>query len=91
MAKIFAPNKQYTGLSAGVAFAKGKAETDNPHLIEWFRVHGYQVEDTASEAIPENEILQEESGKTEIEAPGDEIAEAPEVAQESKEAAKKGK
>lgn len=43
--KIMAPNKQYSGISAGVAFSNGFGETDNPHLIEWFREHGYGVED----------------------------------------------
>lgn len=42
--KINAPNKQYNGISAGVTFTNGSAETDHPHLIEWFREHGYGVE-----------------------------------------------
>lgn len=45
MAKIYAPNKQYSGISASVAFAKGVGETDNPALIDWFKEHGYTVED----------------------------------------------
>lgn len=44
MAKVFAPNKEYTGLSAGVAFANGVGETDNPHLLSWFESKGYEVE-----------------------------------------------
>lgn len=43
--KINAPNKQYNGISAGVTFTNGSAETDHPHLIEWFREHGYGVEE----------------------------------------------
>lgn len=43
--KIYAPNKGYTGVSAGVAFAKGVAVTDDPWLIQWFKKHGYRVED----------------------------------------------
>jgi len=43
MAKILAPNKDYTGESATVAFAKGVGYTDNPHLIDWFKTSGYQV------------------------------------------------
>lgn len=88
MAKIFAPNKQYTGLSAGVAFANGEAETDNPHLIEWFRVHGYQVGDTASEVVPENETPETVTPEGEVvpEGASEELA-----GPESKEAAKKGK
>lgn len=44
MAKIYAPNKQYTGVSAGVTFVNGVGETSDPHLLEWFREHGYTVE-----------------------------------------------
>ncbi|OPG94101.1 hypothetical protein B2I21_33050 [Chryseobacterium mucoviscidosis] len=44
MAKVFAPNKEYTGLSAGVAFANGVGETDTPHLLSWFKSKGYEVE-----------------------------------------------
>ena len=43
MAKIYAPNKSYTGVSASVAFVNGAAETSDPYLIEWFRTHGYKV------------------------------------------------
>ena len=45
MAKIYAPNKQYNGISASVAFANGVGETDNPTLLEWFKSHGYTVEE----------------------------------------------
>lgn len=43
MVKIIAPNKQYTGLSAGVFFVNGEGETDETHLIGWFRDKGYEV------------------------------------------------
>ena len=43
MAKIYAPNKEYNGISAGIYFTNGEAETDNPHLIEWFKEKGYEV------------------------------------------------
>lgn len=43
MAKIIAPNRQYTGMSASVSFANGIGETDKPELISWFKKHGYQV------------------------------------------------
>ncbi|PYG90143.1 hypothetical protein LY28_00023 [Ruminiclostridium sufflavum DSM 19573] len=45
MAKIHAPNKQYTGISASVGFAKGIGETSDTDLIEWFKTHGYTVEE----------------------------------------------
>ena len=44
MAKIYAPNKQYTGISAGVSFINGVGETTDPHLIDWFKSKGYEVE-----------------------------------------------
>ena len=49
--KIYAPNESYSGSSAGVTFVNGVGETDNPHLIDWFKEHGYKVgeENPASE------------------------------------------
>lgn len=43
MAKIYSPNKSYTGVSASIAFSKGVGETEDKHLIEWFKQHGYRV------------------------------------------------
>lgn len=45
MAKIYSPNESYTGVSASVAFSKGIGETEDKHLIEWFKEHGYKVEE----------------------------------------------
>ena len=45
MAKITSPNKEYSGLSAGVTFVNGVGETDIPHVLDWFREHGYIVEE----------------------------------------------
>lgn len=44
MAKIYAPNKQYTGISAGVNFVNGIGECTDPYLISWFETKGYIVE-----------------------------------------------
>lgn len=44
MAKVIAPNNQYTGLSASVMFINGIGETDNEHLLQWFEEKGYTVE-----------------------------------------------
>jgi len=41
--KIYAPNKQANGVYASVLFVDGVGETDSPHLIEWFRSHGYRL------------------------------------------------
>jgi hypothetical protein len=49
MANIICPNKQYTGISATVAFANGEGKTDNEHLIKWFEIHGYTVDFTPDE------------------------------------------
>ena len=39
--KIYSKEKDYTGVSASVPFCNGCGETDDPHLIDWFRTHGY--------------------------------------------------
>lgn len=44
MAKIKSPNRNYTGLSAGVSFCNGVGETEDTYLIGWFKQHGYEVE-----------------------------------------------
>ena len=41
--KIIAPNKNYRGISAGVAFNEGVGYTDSPYLIAWFEANGYAV------------------------------------------------
>ena len=43
--KIYAPNEGYSGSSAGVTFVNGVGETDNLYLIEWFKDHGYEVDE----------------------------------------------
>ncbi|MGX8702068.1 hypothetical protein [Caproiciproducens sp.] len=53
MSKIYAPNEEYTGVSASVAFSKGVGETDNPALLDWFRSHGYKVEETENFQVPQ--------------------------------------
>ena len=35
----------YSGESASVFFVEGVGETDDPHLIEWFKSKGYAIED----------------------------------------------
>lgn len=66
MAKIIAPNKSYTGVSASVAFANGKGETDNEHLIKWFKEHGYTVEEEGEGENPGKEGNQEGEGPKEL-------------------------
>lgn len=43
MAKIYAPNKRYTGISASVSFVNGVGETNRPELLAWFSSNGYEV------------------------------------------------
>ena len=44
--KIYAPVKDANGIYASVRFVNGVGETNNPALIEWFRKHGYSVEES---------------------------------------------
>ena len=53
--KIKSPNKDYTGVSASVPFCNGVGETEDPHLIQWFKEHGYEVEETLEKASEEAE------------------------------------
>lgn len=59
MAKINAPNKQYTGISAGVTFVNGVGEASDTELLKWFKRSGYDVE-VEKEDESENEF----KGKT---------------------------
>lgn len=60
MAKILAPNREYTGISAGVPFCNGVGETNNPTLIFWFREHGYIVKESK---VAETEEIEELKGE----------------------------
>lgn len=42
--KIYTPVKGATGVWCSVYFKDGVGETKKPHLIEWFRNHGYMIE-----------------------------------------------
>lgn len=79
--KIYSPNKEYTGVSASVPFCNGVGETNDPHLIQWFKDHGYKAEE--SEAAPIEETLA-------AEIPTEETP-AEEAPTETKPAGKKGK
>lgn len=49
MAKVICPNGTYSGLSATVVFEGGVGETEDAHLLGWFREKGYAVEDDGAE------------------------------------------
>lgn len=62
MAKVFSPNKDYTGISATVDFTQGVGECADPHLLDWFKQHGYTVEADAAELnLPVPELIEEET------------------------------
>jgi hypothetical protein len=61
MAKIYAPNKEYTSISAGVMFFNGEAETDNENALNYFKNSGYEViEDQAAPLNENNEDQQKD-------------------------------
>ncbi|OME86524.1 MULTISPECIES: hypothetical protein [Paenibacillus] len=83
MTKVYAPNKQYTGLSANVMFINGVGETDDPHLLAWFESKGYTVEHSEPEA---------EQVPQELEKPADDLPQEPEAPEtEPQKPTKKGK
>ena len=57
--KVYSPNKEYTGISATVPFCGGVGETDDPHLIDWFKAHGYHVEEPEKSVEPEADAAEE--------------------------------
>ena len=56
--KIYAPVKDATGVWATVHFINGVGETDNPHLIHWFKTHGYKVEEEQIETVTTVETVE---------------------------------
>lgn len=61
--KVYSPNKSYTGVTASVPFCGGVGETEDPYLLDWFRGHGYTVEE------PEKTIEKESEEETVKEPP----------------------
>ena len=62
MAKIIAPNQEFTGKRGQVVFADGVAETDDPAMLAYFRRHGYTVEEekAAKKAAPAKKAAADE-------------------------------
>ena len=56
--KIYSPNKEYTGVSASVPFCNGMGETEDPHLIKWFKDHGYKVDEESTAEQKEEETVE---------------------------------
>lgn len=44
MPKVYAPNTEYTGVSAGVYFVNGVGETEDERALLYFRDAGYRIE-----------------------------------------------
>lgn len=57
--KIYAPNKQATGTWCSVRFVNGVGETNDPHLIKWFKEHGYKLEEVPTTKVVTETILNE--------------------------------
>lgn len=53
--KVYSPNKSYTGVTASVPFCGGVGETEDPYLLDWFRGHGYTVEEPEKTIEKESE------------------------------------
>lgn len=53
--KIYAPVKNATGTWCSVRFVNGVGETDNPRLIEWFKSHGYKIEENQKSCLKPSE------------------------------------
>lgn len=56
MAIIKAPNKQYTGISAGVSFINGVGECDDLERLKWFERSGYNVEEVVEQDKKEPDV-----------------------------------
>lgn len=53
--EVYSPNKSYTGVTASVPFCGGVGETEDPYLLDWFREHGYIVEEPEKTIEEESE------------------------------------
>lgn len=49
--------------SASVPFCNGVGETEDPYLIQWFKDHGYEVEETPEKASKEAVEKEEKPAK----------------------------
>lgn len=43
MARIYAKNKKYNGISAGINFVNGVGVSTDSHLLFWFEENGYCI------------------------------------------------
>ena len=68
--KIYAPVKNATGVWCSVHFQDGVGETDNPHLIDWFKKHGYAVDNVQSNSViePSNDEVEVKNDEVDLES-----------------------
>ena len=64
--KIYAPVKDANGVYASVRFVNGVGETDNPRLIEWFKTHGYSLEECENPSEKPHEKCDEKDNESEF-------------------------
>ena len=65
MAKIYAPNGDYCGVSAGVTFADGVGQCADEGRLDWFRQRGYRVVGTAAKPAKDGKAAVKRGGRTE--------------------------
>jgi len=76
MAKVYAPLKDYNGISASVTFVNGVGEIDNENLLEWFEEKGYTVErDEKPKRAKKAKEVTEETSEGATEEVAEEVAE----------------
>ena len=75
MAKVYAPLKDYNGISASVTFVNGTGETDNENLLEWFEERGYTVEREKLKRAKKAKEVTEETSEGATEEVAEEVAE----------------
>ena len=64
--KVYAPVKNASGVWASVRFIDGVGECDNPRLLQWFKAHGYKLENDDGKVIESTPGDQTFSQKTGI-------------------------
>lgn len=85
MAKIIAPNRSYSGVSAGVVFYDGEGQCEDVRLLDWFEVHGYQVIYADKPRDSETEESIEEKAEEKIEQEVEEQKVEEKIEQEAEE------
>lgn len=61
MAKVYSPNKEYNGITAGVQFSNGVGETDDKYILGYLKEKGYRIENGKPSADNELEALKAEA------------------------------